>query len=642
MDPSFAEAIIPPSQVTDIASTPFASGGSAVVFRARYDGANVVIKRMQNSAGLHLLKDFQSEVATQIRLNHTRIVRLYGIMTEELGGISLVLEDMTHGSLFEYYRKNPDPKPSIRDRIQWALDVSYGIQYLHGRNPPIIHRDLKSPNILMSTVEGRLCAKVSDFGSAMRQLSTASQISSKANTLNGTTVVYRAPELNGIRIKFTTASDVYAFGIILSEIASWEGPFGCPWSELNFEALQTMHSQGKSVPIDLDESDVPHTFKDLAQKCAADNKKDRPSISEVTDVLKSLSGHTPLSEGKTDSSSSVSIHPVQDTVSLSETHASTSQFGIFETLIPGSAITQTAARPPNKATDSKVPTEGWITNSLPKTETVKVFEEFRLKAENGNKDSQYWMGLQYFNGSSSVDEDLESAFKWLRLSAEGNHPEAHLLLKEIEWLRDGDGKVPFKEYLGLAEQGDAMHQLIVGVCYENGKCVPQNFEEAAKWYARSAKSGNNAAQHALGVCYYNGVGVQKNTSLALKWFTEAAKAGNASAQFDLGVFYDTGRGVEAEKNPWQAVKWFTKAAELGFASAQYNLGVCYFKGQGVKKDEKEAVKWFLRAAEQGNDSAQCFLGVCYQNGQGVEKDFQQAAKWYTLSARAGNTTAQSK
>ncbi|KAI8849790.1 kinase-like domain-containing protein [Chytridium lagenaria] len=167
----------------------------------RYDGDPVVIKRMKYSVGVgdYVIQAFKKEAAIFARLNHARIVRFFGVITEQ-GCISLILEDMSHGSLLDFYKAQPEA--SVQDRVQWALDIAFGMQYLHTRTPPIIHRDLKSPNVLMALEgNGSLRAKVTDFGSAVLQLATATRMHSKQPTLAGTTLFWRAPELSGFRLK---------------------------------------------------------------------------------------------------------------------------------------------------------------------------------------------------------------------------------------------------------------------------------------------------------------------------------------------------------------------------------------------------------------------------------------------------------
>ena len=84
-----------------------------------------------------------------------------------------------------------------------------------------------------------------------------------------------------------------------------------------------------------------------------------------------------------------------------------------------------------------------------------------------------------------------------------------------------------------AEQGDAKAQYNLGVCYENGHGVPQDYSKAVEWYRKSAEQGHAAAQYNLGVCYYNGIGVPKNTKKAMVWLRRAARLGDESAQWAL-------------------------------------------------------------------------------------------------------------
>ncbi len=158
----------------------------------------------------------------------------------------------------------------------------------------------------------------------------------------------------------------------------------------------------------------------------------------------------------------------------------------------------------------------------------------------------------------------------------------------------GDYAAALREFLPLAEQGDATAQFALGLMYDNGEGVPQDDAEAAKWYRR------------------------------------AAEQGDASAQYNLGVMYDNGYGVPQDHA--EAVKWYRLAAQQGVAKAQYNLGLMYGNGQGVPQDYAEAAKWYRRAAEQGFADAQNNLGFMYGNGQGVPQDYVEAHQWYNLAA----------
>ncbi len=187
---------------------------------------------------------------------------------------------------------------------------------------------------------------------------------------------------------------------------------------------------------------------------------------------------------------------------------------------------------------------------------------------------------------------------------------------------------------------DAREQYNLGVAYCSGKEVPQDYQEAVKWFRLAAEQGLNQAQLALGVCYETGEGVNKDYKEAARLYTLAAKQGNVSAQIKLGCCYETGAGVN--KDHKEAARLYTLAAKQGNVSAQIKLGCCYETGAGVNKDHKEAARLYTLAAKQGNVSAQIKLGCCYETGAGVNKDHKEAARLYKLAAEQGQAFAQYK
>jgi hypothetical protein len=133
----------------------------------------------------------------------------------------------------------------------------------------------------------------------------------------------------------------------------------------------------------------------------------------------------------------------------------------------------------------------------------------------------------------------------------------------------GDYETAYRLIKPLAEQGLPEAQFNLGLMYDKGQGVPQDYAEAVKWYRKAAEQGN---------------------AKAVKSYRKAAEQGNAEAQFNLGLMYDKRQGVP--QNYAEAVKWYRKAAEQGFAEAQTNLGIMYFTGQGVPKDYVLAHMWF--------------------------------------------------
>src|SRR5215471_9505352 len=95
----------------------------------------------------------------------------------------------------------------------------------------------------------------------------------------------------------------------------------------------------------------------------------------------------------------------------------------------------------------------------------------------------------------------------------------------------GDYATAWRELLPLAQQGDAYAQVNLGVMYQQGQGLPQNYAEAVKWYQRAAEQGNAAAQSNLGTMYDRGQGVPQNYTEALRWYRRAAEQGVAYAQY---------------------------------------------------------------------------------------------------------------
>ncbi len=136
-------------------------------------------------------------------------------------------------------------------------------------------------------------------------------------------------------------------------------------------------------------------------------------------------------------------------------------------------------------------------------------------------------------------------------------------------------------YAGPFEDGDA--------AYYKG-----DYATAAQLYKLAADQGNAEAQNNLGVMYDKGQGVTQNYQEAARLYKLAADQGYARAQFNLGVLYSNGTGVT--QNYQEAARLFKLAADQGHALAQAKLGVMYYMGQGVTQDYILAHMWFDLAA----------------------------------------------
>lgn len=164
-----------------------------------------------------------------------------------------------------------------------------------------------------------------------------------------------------------------------------------------------------------------------------------------------------------------------------------------------------------------------------------------------------------------------------------------------EQLPDAIGGIALRS---AALKGEPNAAYEIGLRYAEGRGVPANFDEAAKWYDRAAKADIVPAIFRLGTLYEKGLGVKKDIDIASRYYQQAAERGNAKAMHNLAVLEADGGGKTP--NYKSASDWFRKAAELGVADSQFNLGILYARGIGVEQNLAESYKWFSLAAAQGD------------------------------------------
>jgi TPR repeat protein len=126
-------------------------------------------------------------------------------------------------------------------------------------------------------------------------------------------------------------------------------------------------------------------------------------------------------------------------------------------------------------------------------------------------------------------------------------------------------------------------------------------EATAKEVRKSAEEGNASAQYRLGLLYEGGVGVPQDYRQAKEWFEKAAKQGHVGAQADLGTLYLQGAG--APQSAQMAMFWFSQAAGQGDVLSFAKLGWMYAEGQGVRQDSIQAHMWYNLSAAQGDQKA---------------------------------------
>ncbi|KAK7379700.1 hypothetical protein VNO78_34389 [Psophocarpus tetragonolobus] len=174
-------------------------------------GMVVAVKKL-DPEGLQGHAEWQSEVNFLGRLSHPNLIKLLGYCIEDTE-LLIVYEFMPKGSLHNHlFRRIPNFEPlSWNTRLQIAIGAARGLTFLHASEPPVIHRGLKTSNILL---DGNYNAKISDFGLAKLG---PSDVESHVTTRVMGTLGYAAPEYVATGHLYVK-SDVYVFGVVLLEI----------------------------------------------------------------------------------------------------------------------------------------------------------------------------------------------------------------------------------------------------------------------------------------------------------------------------------------------------------------------------------------------------------------------------------------
>ncbi|XP_042961402.1 serine/threonine-protein kinase STY17-like isoform X2 [Carya illinoinensis] len=245
-----------------------ASGSCGDLYHGVYLSEDVAVKILRSEHLNNALEDeFSHEVAILREVRHKNVVRFIGACTKP-PHLCIVTEYMPGGSLYDFLHKNHNIL-ELPQLLEFAIDVSMGMEYLHQNN--IIHRDLKTANLLMDTHN---VVKVADFGVARFQ--------NQEGVMTAETGTYRwmAPEVINHQ-PYNQKADVFSFAIVLWELVTAKVPYD------SMTPLQAALGVRQGLRPDLPKNAHPKLLE-LMQRCWEAVPEKRPSFSEITTELKIL------------------------------------------------------------------------------------------------------------------------------------------------------------------------------------------------------------------------------------------------------------------------------------------------------------------------------------------------------------------
>ncbi|CAN6850348.1 unnamed protein product [Brassica oleracea] len=255
-------------------------GAFGPVYKAQMSTGETVAVKVLATDSKQGQKEFHTEVMLLGRLHHRNLVNLVGYCAEK-GQHMLIYVYMSKGSLASHLYSNKYEPLSWDLRVYIALDVARGLEYLHdGAVPCVIHRDIKSSNILL---DQSMRARVADFG-----LSREEMVNKHAANIRGT-FGYLDPEYISTKT-FTKKSDVYGFGVLLFELIAARNP---QQGLMEYVELAAMNAEEKVGWEEIVDSRLDGRF-DLqevnevavfAYKCVSRAPRKRPNMRDVVQVL---------------------------------------------------------------------------------------------------------------------------------------------------------------------------------------------------------------------------------------------------------------------------------------------------------------------------------------------------------------------
>lgn len=265
-------------------------GGFGTVYKGVLDDGLIIAIKKSKLVDQSQTDQFINEVIVLSQINHRNVVKLLGCCLETKVPL-LVYEFVTNGTLFEHIHNKTNHAPlSWETRLKIASEIASVLAYLHSStSTPIIHRDIKSSNVLL---DHDYTAKLSDFGASKLVPLDHTQLS----TMMQGTLGYLDPEYL-LTSELTEKSDMYSFGILLFELITGKKAvrFDVPEEErtlakivlcaMNEDRLEEIVEEGLATEANIEE--IQEVAK-LAKECVRVKGEERPTMKEVAIKLEEL------------------------------------------------------------------------------------------------------------------------------------------------------------------------------------------------------------------------------------------------------------------------------------------------------------------------------------------------------------------
>ncbi|KAL3659105.1 hypothetical protein V7S43_015989 [Phytophthora oleae] len=228
---------------------------------------------------MKMVNEFLAEAKLTAMMDHPRIVSFIGVAWDSFSDLCVVLEFMDGGdlrSLLSNYESSGHSVGFDHEKVTIALHVAHALTYLHSLEPPVIHRDLKSRNILLNEMHE---AKVTDFGISRERLD-------RIMTAGVGTSLWVAPEVMTGE-KYDDKTDIFSFGVVLSKLDIHTLPYTAAKHEMQQSQGRQMTDAALLQGVTMGTICVnfsgtgPQLMRDLGNACVSIDPANRPSAAEA-------------------------------------------------------------------------------------------------------------------------------------------------------------------------------------------------------------------------------------------------------------------------------------------------------------------------------------------------------------------------
>jgi serine/threonine-protein kinase TNNI3K len=273
-------------------------GGFAIVWLVQYQNDRYLASKRLRTGDLSVLTssqmdEFTKEIRMVSMLKHANVVEFVGVAwngNDQHMNLQMLFEYMEGGDLRNCLRRTGESRTErtilpfewTRKKLEILRDIASALIYVHSFRPPILHRDIKSRNILLSS--NAQTSKLSDFGvSRIRSQDTTSM------TANIGTIRWLAPEVSIGSRKYNESADVYSFGMLICELDSHDVPFAKVVNQenepLHEQAVLIRLAMGLLNPIEaidsIENTTRPERVYTLAKRCLIIDPKERPTAMDI-------------------------------------------------------------------------------------------------------------------------------------------------------------------------------------------------------------------------------------------------------------------------------------------------------------------------------------------------------------------------